>query len=103
MAVGLFPEAPIASVHALFDEDGVKPNPGEEIVETLWEADIITAVDHMTQCETVLFGRKLIEQVRRSDHPRWVRVLRIGLDRDTDELARLKAIIKAVKGRCDLR
>ena len=103
MGIALFPEAPIASVHALFDENGIKPNPSEDIVETLWDAEIITAVDHMTQRETILFGRKLVEQIRRSDQPRWVNVLRIGLDFDTDELDDLKAIVRAVKGRCDLR
>lgn len=103
MRMGLFPEAPVASVHALFDEDGIKPNPREDVVETLWDAEIITAVDHMTQRETVLFGRKLIARIRRSDQPRWVNVLRIGLDFDTEELTQLKAIVKAVKGRCDMR
>jgi hypothetical protein len=94
----LFPEAPIASVHALFDVDGIAPNPAEDVCETLSDAEVITAVDHMTRREQIIYGRSLLREIKASDRQRWVRILRIGLDLETDELDRLRAVVGAVKG-----
>lgn len=103
MPAELFPQAPIASVHALFDEDDVAPNPRGDVCETLWDADVITAVDHMTRRESVVYGRGLLREIRASDRPKWVRVIRVGVDLGTDELPRLLAVVQAVKGRHDCR
>lgn len=101
MPCELFPKAPVASFHALFDLSGVRPNPSADVRGTVYDADVITAVDHMSRAEAVVFGRRLFERVRRTGRAEWVSVLRVGVDFDTDEPHRLAAVVRAVKGRSD--
>ena len=94
----LFPEAPVASFHALFDERGVGPRDREDVWATLRDAEVVTAVDHMSGREIVIFGRPLLEELGASGGRRWVDVLRVGIDLGTDELPKLRAAVTAVKG-----
>lgn len=94
----LFPGAPVASFHALFDERGVGPRDWEDVWATLRDAEVVTAVDHTTGREFVMFGRPLLEKIRDSGGRRRVDVLRVGLDVDAGELPMLRAAVAGAKG-----
>jgi hypothetical protein len=100
MTRSLLPGAPVAPFDALFDLDGVRPNRSseEDVWGTLRDAEVITAVDHMTGREVVVFGRELLRRLVETGGRRWADVLRVGLDFDAGELPRLRAAVAAVKG-----
>src|SRR4051794_20883002 len=91
------PTVPIA---ALFDNEGPRPNPAcaDEGREVLRGADVIFGVDVMSQEQFVVYGRAALEGVVSSGVPGPQVVLRVELDQETEELERLIALVRVVKG-----
>jgi hypothetical protein len=87
----------IVPIHAFFGED-MEPNLAADTRQALHEADLIFGVDWMTQEGVLVFGRHTMEEMIRSGQERTVRVLRIGVDQETEELERLVALVRVVKG-----
>jgi hypothetical protein len=95
----------VIPIHALFAADGINPNPehADEIRQALHDAEVIFGVDVMSQHEFLVYGRHVPQQVLDTGQERDVHVLRIGLDMETDELERLVALVRVVKGHDDYR
>ena len=91
------------SIHALFHTDGINPNESGPIDprRIMDSADVIIAVDVMSRRESLVFGRQVLASIVRENIARGVRVLRVELDMDTDELERLLALTLVVKGSHD--
>src|SRR5262249_38520381 len=97
------PNIPTVSIHALFAADGINPNPEFDPRPALAAVEVILGVDVMTGREFLVYGRDALERVVRSGRPMPMRVLKVGLDQETDELERLIALVLITKGRHDYR
>jgi hypothetical protein len=87
-------------IAALFGH-GTEPNPNVDVREMVDEADVVLALDVMTQGEHLVFGRGVLAELAVSGEERELCVLIISLDQDTDELANLSALVETVKGHHD--
>ncbi len=64
-------------------------------------ADVIVAHDTDTGRVRLVHGRCVLEEMRRSCETPPCAILRVEMDRDTNELEHLAAAIVLVKGECD--
>lgn len=87
----------VMPIAALFDEDCGR-NLNSSPQDTLREAAIILGVT--SEREFLVYGKETLEAMAQGQ-PRKARVLRVGLDQETDELEKLIALIRAVKGHDD--
>jgi hypothetical protein len=69
--------------------------------EAFRQAEVIMAVDLSTGREILVFGKALIEKIVRSGKARTVRMVRIAIDEETEDLERLIALVQAFKGSHD--
>lgn len=87
---------------AFFDETGTRPNPETVApLAQLTEADVVFAVDVMTQRPFLVYGREVLTKIATSGVTARHAVLAIAVDVETDELERLIALLVTVKGRHD--
>lgn len=93
----------VVPIHALLNAAGTGPNLSADPRPDLHASEVIIGVDMMTGHEFVAFGRRTLEQIVCSGQARPVRIMRVGIDQETDELERLLAIVQAVKGSDDYR
>ena len=93
------------SIHALFAEDGINPNPesADDPREIVARADVVFAVDVMTGKKALVFGRSVLERIVAGGAAEPAQVLEVELDMKTDELERLVALTRVVKGHDDYR
>ncbi len=92
----------VIPIDALFNEE-LGPNESDDPREALQEAEVILAVDVMTQKEAVVFGKELLQEIASGKNAASVAMLRIGLDIETDELEKLLALVQVMKGYHDYR
>jgi hypothetical protein len=85
-------------IQALFAADGSSPNPAVDYRPLLGMADLIIGVDVMTRAKFLVYGRAAIEDMARTRGPIPENLVVIELDRDTEELDQLCALVKALKG-----
>jgi hypothetical protein len=95
-------------INALFDSTGRRPNKyaAFNVRKTLQAADVIIGRDVMTGREFILYGRDAVERIAGTrDDSENADVIAISLDRDpkSDDLERIIALVKIVKGRHDYR
>src|SRR5262245_44069549 len=64
-------------------------------------ADIILAVDIDSEHEALVYGRDLLEQISKTGNESDAAILRIEVDMNTEDLERLVALVRVVKGRDD--
>ncbi len=64
-------------------------------------ADVIFAHDTNTGRNRLVHGRRVLEEMTRSCETKPRTILRVEMDRDTNELEHLAAAILHVKGECD--
>ncbi len=64
-------------------------------------ADVILAYDTDTGRDRLVHGRRVLEEMARSRETPPCTILRVEMDRDTNELEHLAAAIVLVKGECD--
>lgn len=88
--------------HALFAEDNINPNedlPGHpgKFVTT---ADVVLAQDVMSGHQALVYGRSVLKRIAAGEAID-VEVLAVELDMDTDELERLIALVRVLKGHDD--
>jgi hypothetical protein len=69
--------------------------------DELSDADVIVAVDGATQQEFLIFGRETLQRIVDRGSAEARHVMHVGVDRESDDVERLCALVKAVKGRCD--
>jgi hypothetical protein len=93
-------------IDALFDLTGSRPNTDAnfDVRKTLRAADVIVGRDVMTGHEFILYGRDAVERISASgDDSEDAGVIVISLDHESDDLQRIIAVVKMVKGRHDYR
>jgi len=90
-------------IHALFAEDNINPNEEWEIDprQLVDSADVVLAVDVMTGNKALVYGRSALEEIAQSGKGRKLEVLEVELDMETDELERLLALMRVMKGHDD--
>jgi hypothetical protein len=96
--------APVIPINALFGK-GFGPNLSTPLDsrQELRDADVILGMDVMSRSVFLIYGQDVLEDLARTGEARHLRVLRIGLDQETEELERLVALVETVKGRHDYR
>ena len=83
------------SIGALFDSDGTANEQARRLVKS---AEIVVAVDVMTEDSQVVHGRQRLEEtIAGSGATRVPIVLEVELDMDTDDLKSLCTLVTAVK------
>lgn len=87
----------VVPIAALFD-DQLGPNLSADPRHALQAAQVILGVDVMSGRQFVLYGR---ERLGESRTPSPVRMLRIAVDQETDELEKLLALVQTIKGKHD--
>jgi len=66
--------------------------------EMLRQADVILGVDVMSRRELLLYGRETLEQIAQIGLPETIGIVRVELDQETKELAKLTALVEELKG-----
>ena len=66
--------------------------------EMLRQADVILGVDVMSRREFLLYGRETLEQIAESGQPETIGIVRVELDQETEELAKIAALVEELKG-----
>jgi hypothetical protein len=87
----------------LFAEDGFSPNPYTNPRQILAAAEVIFGVDDVTEEQFLVFGIEAIKGLFSDKHAVAFQVLYITLDLAGDDLAKLLAVVQAIKGRDDYR
>lgn len=88
------------TIDALFQErDG--PKLGIRPWEVIENAEVVIGRDIANHNEFLIYGRKFLENVAGGDGRGKVRVVGVELDRETQQLEKLIAVVKAVKGSHD--
>jgi hypothetical protein len=72
-----------------------------EYREELRKADVVFGVDVNTQREFLVYGRATLEQIVTSGQGEHLRVARVELDQETNELEFLLAVIQTLRGHHD--
>jgi hypothetical protein len=94
-------KSPTIPINALFAADDINPNPEWDPRPVVYSADLIFGVDVMSRKQFLVYGQHTLRRIMETGESERCRVLRIELDRETEELARLCAVIQVVKGRHD--
>ena len=81
----------VIPIEALFDESGTGPNLRADPRHALNDAEVVIGVDVMTQREHLIYGRELLQQIAGGKLSRSGKVIRIGIDDETEELEKLAA------------
>jgi hypothetical protein len=92
---------PIIPLAAFFAPDGLRPNPEFDSRWILHRAKVILAIDSRSNEEVLVFGRRTLEAIVKSNVSKGLALVKIGIDIETDELDRLLALVRLVKGRDD--
>lgn len=89
--------------HALFAEDNIGPNESlaPHPADVVASADVVLAQDVMTGRQALVYGRSVLGAIAAGGQAAEVAVLAVELDMDTDELERLVALVRVVKGHDD--
>ena len=84
------------SIDALFAYDGISPNEHADLDprELIGSADVVVAVDVMSQRKQLLYGRQKLKDIVASGKPQMGVYLEIELDEKTDDLEKLCACSK---------
>lgn len=92
-------------IHALFAQDNVSPNETlpRHPADVVASADVVLAQDVMTGRQALVYGRSVLEAIAAGGQADEVAVLAVELDMDTDELERLIALVRVVKGGDDYK
>ena len=91
----------VVPIHAILDESETGPNPSFDARQALHDAEVILGVDVMSEREFLVYGSETLRLIVANKRPADCRVLRIGIDQESDELERLLAIVQVVKGKHD--
>jgi len=87
-------------IHALFDLDG---KPTKHAKKMIGDAEVIAFFDVMTGKQLLVYGLDLYKEVVQTGTSKEMRGLPlvVSLDRDADELEKLLALVRQVKGKDD--
>jgi hypothetical protein len=85
-------------IHALYDENGLRPHSAADPRPALHDAEVILGVDVKSGAQFVVYGREALRGVAGGGVKKALRVLRVELDQDTQELELLCAMVTVVKG-----
>jgi hypothetical protein len=86
-------------IHALYDANGLRPRSADDPRPALDAAEVILGVDVKSGDQFLVYGREARRGAAGGALAMALRVLRVELDLDTQELELLCAMVAAVKGR----
>src|SRR5262249_21282285 len=91
------------ALDALFDTSGTRYNQDADFhpVDLINAADVILGVSREDGHEFLMYEKDVLERVARTGKEEPGNVLRVEMDQETDDLERLAALIKRLKGRHD--
>jgi hypothetical protein len=93
-------------IEALLGADDVTPNvqPGFDARQIIQAADVILAMDVMTRGTFIIYGREFLNELSDGKKDRQISaIVKVELDQDSDELAKLLRLVEGVKGRHEYR
>lgn len=89
--------------HALYAADGKTLNTEAfDARNIITNADIIFAVDVMTDHMLLVYGRDALQRIASGGESEILSILKIAIDEETDELQALLKLLETVKGRHEL-
>ncbi len=95
----------LVSIHSLLTTEALsgagRSSLSREGETRIAAADVIFAHDTDTGRERLVHGRRVLEEMARSCETPPRTILRVEMDRDTNELEHLAAAIVLIKGECD--
>ncbi len=95
----------LVSIHSLLTKEALsdtdRSSLSREGETRIAAADVIFAHDTDTGRDRLVHGQRVLEEMARSCETPQCTVLRVEMDRDTNELEHLAAAIVLVKGECD--
>lgn len=91
---------PAIAVNALFGK-GMEPNMSADYEQFIENADVIFGVDVMSEREFLVYGRKALRDNAISGQVKTLAVTRVALDQETEELEKLVALIRILRGSDD--
>lgn len=90
------------SIHSLLAAEGDGPNvqPDFDARRLIEAADVILGMDVMTRGTFIVYGREFLNELSdgRRD-PQVAAIVKIEIDKDSDELDSLLALVASIKGR----
>jgi hypothetical protein len=89
-------------IEALLGSDDVTPNvqPGFDARQIIDAADVILGMDVMTRGTFIVYGREFLKEISDGTRNQEVAALvKVELDKDSSELAKLLRLVESVKGR----
>jgi hypothetical protein len=89
-------------IDALFAAEGTGPNVQAEFDarQIIQAADVILGIDVMTRNTFIIFGREFLKGIAEgAGSPQRSAIVKIELDEQTDELARLVRLVETIRGR----
>ena len=89
-------------IDALLADDSQSPNvqPGFDARQIIAAADVILGMDVMTRNTFIVFGREFLKAFADGTRNSQLSVIvKVELDEQTDELARLVKLVESVRGR----
>jgi len=95
----------VVPINALFDESfGPNIQDGFDARALMRDAEVIVAVDVMSQKESLVYGRKLLTEMHLGKIPwRDVLMLKVSLDTKSEEFTKLLLLVLATKNVVDYR
>jgi len=90
---------PIAALFGM----GCEPNTEVDPRQALHSAELIFGVDVMSQRQFLVYGRDALQEIVTSGKAHPMQVLMIGLDQESDELEKLIALVRVIKGKDDYK
>jgi hypothetical protein len=93
-------------IEALLGSDDDTPNlqPGFDARQIIHAADVILAMDVMTRGTFIVYGREFLKELSDGKGDRQLSaIVKVELDQDSDELAKLLRLVEGVKGRHEYR
>ncbi|MBX3450952.1 MAG: hypothetical protein KF777_15405 [Planctomycetaceae bacterium] len=90
------------TLESLFDE-GARPNLGNHPWKVIENAEVVIGRDITNHNEFLVYGRKFLEDVAGMGGQGKVRVVGVELDRGTQQLEKLIAVVLKVKGSHDYK
>jgi hypothetical protein len=88
-------------IEAFFGVNGTDRNCDWDVLGTLDMSQLIVGIDIMTGHEFLLYGRQVLDSIEKTGVKIPLRVLKIELDQDSQELEKATALVHLTKGRCD--
>ena len=97
----MFRQTKMIPINALLAPPAEESNAASTPRQMLDLADIVYLVSEDSERDILVFGKDKLAQIAKSDIPEGARVLRVGIERHSDQLDNLLSLVQSVKGSHD--